>query len=328
MITRVNNVMIANADCPASYSTAEALNKGEIALFDENRNIIANEDAAIKANKVYVGICNGTMKVVNPTSGALEDKKQIEFSTQMQKNTFISSVLTEYEAPVQEKIEFNLASAQIVTGHRYVLRIVYKDMFEAPGQFTHTYEVIAASETAQDLCDAFGKAINKHANKRVSVDTSSNKIVLTALEKDDNEGVHSLNEYSIVSMEASLYVTIPGALLSNIPEAVSGVTMTKTAGKPGKGYWKQVRDMEYRNMGYKGMVFTDSYPVIEQERKVDSTLTYDCLIVENDNKYLSPDNQYVKDTPNTVSVFCKAGSLKASQFMKNLNAFITGKAAE
>lgn len=327
MITRVNNVMIANAGCPESYSTAEDLNKGEIALFDENRNIIANETDAIKANKVYVGICNGTMKVVNPTSGALEDKKQIEFSTQMQKGTFISSVLTKYEAPVQEKVEFNLTNAKIVVGHRYVLRIVYKDMFEAPGQFTHTYEVIATSDTAQDLCNAFGKAINKHVNKRVSVATSGDKIVLTALEKDDNEGVHSLNEYSIVSMNASLYVTIPGALLSNIPAQIPGVTMNKTAGKPGKGYWKQVRDMEYRNMGYKGMVFIDAYPVIEQERKVDPTLTYDCLIVENDNKYLSPDNQYVKDTPNTVSVFCKAGSLEASKFMKNLKAFITGKTA-
>lgn len=324
MITRVNNVLIANAACPASYSNVDALNVGEVALFDEKKALIADEAAAIKATSVCVGVCTGTMKVINPTSGALEDKKQIEYSNEIQKDSILNSLIQEYKAPVQEKVELNLAGATIVTGHRYVLRIVYKDMYEAPGQFTHTYETIATSETPQDLCDAFGKIINRHLNKRVSVVTTGNKIALTALEKDDNEGVNSINEYSIVSMEVSLYTTIPGALLSNIPESVPGVTVTKTAGDPGKGYWKQVRDREMRNMGYKGHIFTDAYPVIEPDRKVSASNTYDYMIVENDNKYLSPDNQYVKKTPLTTELYVKAGSLKASQFAKNITAFQTG----
>lgn len=324
MITRVNNVLIANAACPTSYSNVDALNVGEVALFDEKKALIADEAAAIKATSVCVGVCTGTMKVINPTSGALEDKKQIEYSNEIQKDSILNSLIQEYKAPVQEKVELNLAGATIVTGHRYVLRIVYKDMYEAPGQFTHTYETIATSETPQDLCDAFGKIINRHLNKRVSVVTTGNKIVLTALEKDDNEGVNSINEYSIVSMEVSLYTTIPGALLSNIPESVPGVTVTKTAGNPGKGYWKQVRDREMRNMGYKGHIFTDAYPVIESDRKVSASNTYDYMIVENDNKYLSPDNQYVKKTPLTTELYVKAGSLKNSQFAKNITAFQTG----
>ncbi len=127
------------------------------------------------------------------------------------------------------------------------------------------------------------------------------------MEKDDNEGVNSLNEYSVVCMEATLYVTIPGALLSNIPEQVAGAVITKTAGNPGKGYWKQVRDAELRNMGYKGQVYSGAYPTIEQARKVTEGATYDYLTMKNDNLYLSPDNQYIKTTP--------------------LEAFITGEAA-
>lgn len=328
MITRVSTVLIANAACPASYTDNEALNVGEVALFDENRKMLANQDAALKANSVYVGVCVGTMKVVNPSSGALEDKKNIVFSNEIQKGSVLSSVLTEYVAPVEEVIEIDLNSATIVAGHRYVLRIVYKDMYEAPGQFTHTYEVIAKTTEAQDLCDAFAKAINKHENRRVSVVGSSKKIKLTALAKDDNEGVHSLNEYSVVSMEASLYETIPGALLSNVPTAVAGATITKTAGKAGIGFWKQVRDAELRAMGYKGHVFTGAYPSVEQERMVNPANTYDSLIIENDNNYLSCDNQYVKSTPLTTELYVKASTLKTSVFYKSLESFITGVKVE
>lgn len=326
MITRVDNVMIASAACPTSYSTADALNVGQVALFDENKKILANGDAAVTAKSVYVGICKGTMKVANPKTGALENKKQIEFSNEIQKSNCINSVLQAYAAPVQEKIEFNMAAATIVIGHRYVLRIVYKDLYEDPGQFTHTYEVIAKTTTPQDLCDAFAKQINAHANRRVTVTSLLNKLTLTAMEKDDNEGVYSINEYSVVSMEASIYVTIPGALLSNVPENVPGMVMTKTAGNPGKGYWKQVRDREMRCMGYKGHVFTDAYPVIEQKRNVKEGETYDYLIIENDNAYLSNDNQYVKTTPLMTELYVKSGSLSTSQFYKNVQSFISGKA--
>jgi hypothetical protein len=231
----------------------------------------------------------------------------------------------DYEAPVEEKIEIDLTSAKPVIGHRYVLRIVYKDMYEAPGQFTHTYETVATTETADDLGNALLKKINKHVNRRVSATFASHKLTLTALPKDDNEGVYSLNEYSVVSMEASLYVTIPGALLSNVPEAVPGATITKTAGKPGKGYWKQVRDMEVRMLGYKGHVFTDAYPIIEPKRNVTEGAKYDYITIENDNLYLSPDNQYIKTTPLTTELYVEeAANLSASQFVKNLKAFITG----
>lgn len=324
MITRVSKVLIANAACPASYTTNEALNAGEVALFDENKNILKTGTDAVAAGTVYVGICKGQMDVINPETGAIDKKKQIEFSAPIQKNETVSCVLQEHVAPVQEKIEFNLASAAIVIGHRYVLRIVYKDMFEAPGQFTHTYEVEAKSETAQDLCNAFAKAINAHKNRRVSVSGESNKITLTALEKTDNEGVESLNEYSVVNMDATLYYTIPGALLSNTPSAIPGVTKTVTPGTAGKGHWKQVRDRELRCMGYKGHVFTGAYPSIEQKRNVVEGAEYDYMTIENDNSYLSPDNQYVKRTPLTTELYVKKGSLKNSQFKKNLESFISG----
>lgn len=323
MITRVDSVMIGKK-CPASYTIVDALNAGEVALFDENRALIKDQDDALKASTIYVGVCTGDMTVTMP-DGTSSTKKVVEYSNAIQKASKPSYVMGDYKAPVAEKIEIDLTSVKPVIGHRYVLRIVYKDLYEAPGQFTHTYATVATSEAANDLGNALLKKINKHANRRVTAAFANHKLTLTAMPKDDNEGVYSLNEYSVVSMEASLYVTIPGALLSNVPEAVAGATIKKTAGHPGKGFWKQVRDMEVRMLGYKGHVFTDAYPIIEPKRFVTEGATYDYFTIENDNLYLSPDNQYIKTTPLTTEVYVEhAEENKTSVFAKALDSFITG----
>lgn len=324
MITRVDTVLIGK-NCPASYTTADALAAGDVAMFDQDRKIIKTAADAVKASALYIGVAQDKVTVTKP-DGTTEQKANIEFSNAIQKDSKPSAVIGTYVAPVQEKIVITLTNATIVAGNRYVLRIVYKDMFEDPGQFTHTYEVFAESATAADLATAIVKKINKHANRRVQASASAAVITLTAMEKDDNEGVYSINEYSVVSMDASLYETIPGALLSNYPKAVAGATIVKTPGNPGKGYWKQVRDREARQMGYKGHVFTGAYPEVEQVRKVVAGDTYDYATIENDNLYLSNDNQYIKTTPILTELYVKAGTLNNSVLAKGLQAFISGVA--
>lgn len=323
MITHVDTVLIGKT-CPPSYNTVGELAPGDVALFDENKSVIKDEASAVKASTVYIGVAGDNMTITLP-NGTSATKRSVEYSNAIQKASKPSYVIGNYVAPVQGKIEIDLTKATVVIGHRYVLRIVYKDMYEAPGQFTHTYEAIATTQVANDLGNALLKKINKHANRRVNAAFENHKLTLTALPKDDNEGVYSLNEYSVVSMEASLYVTIPGALLSNVPEAVPGATINKTAGNPGKGYWKQVRDMEVRMLGYKGHVFTDAYPIIEPKRNVTEGASYNYITIENDNLYLSPDNQYIKTTPLTTELYVEASAdLSSSPFVKYLKAFITG----
>lgn len=262
------------------------------------------------------------MNVTMPV-GSVAQIANIDFSNEIQKAPKPSAVIGRYVAPVEEKIVITLTDATIIAGNRYVLRIVYKDMYEAAWQFTHTYEVYAETTTPADLVNALLKKINAHKNRRVQASASDAVLTLTAMPKDDNEGVYSLNEYSVVSMEASLYETIPGALLANQPKAVVGAKIEKTAGNPGKGYWKQVRDAEVRNMGYKGHVFTGAYPIVEQARKVVEGAEYDYAIIENDNLYLSNDNQYIKTTPLTTEVYCP--SLVDSIVDKGIRSFIAGK---
>lgn len=321
MIQHVNTVLIGKT-LPSAYTTADALTAGDVALFDQNRAIIKTAADAAKATSLYIGVAQNKVKVTMP-NGSVADKANIKFGNEIQKNSNPSAVIGEYVAPVQDKIVITLTDATIIAGHRYVLRIVYKDMYEAPGQFTHTYEVFAANTTAADLADAIVKKINKHANRRVNASASAAVITLTAMEKDDNNGVYSLNEYSVVDMEASLYVTIPGAILSNQPDAIPGAKIVKTPGNPGKGYWKQVRDAEVRYMGYQGHVFTGAYPEVVQDRMVEQDATYDYITVENDNKYLSNDNQYIKTTPLTTELYVKHSTGFASSIVaKGIENFI------
>lgn len=328
MITRVGTVLIGK-NCPTFYTTADALAAGDVAMFDQDRKIIKTAAEAVKASTLYIGVAQDKVTVTKP-DGSTEQKANIEFSNAIQKDSNPSAVIGEYEAPVQEKVVITLTSATITAGNRYVLRIVYKDMYEDPGQFTHTYEVFAESNDATALAKAIVNKINKHANRRISASNSAAVITLTAMEKDDNEGVYSINEYSVVSMEVSLYETIPGALLSNFPKAVAGATIVKTAGKAGKGYWKQVRDREARQMGYKGHVFTGTYPEVEQARKVVAGDTYDYATIENDNLYLSNDNQYIKTTPILTELYVKKGTTKLAETVlgKGIKSFITGTAVE
>lgn len=321
MITSVHTVLIGKK-CPVGYTTVDDLNAGEVALFDQNKVILKTAAEAVKASSLYVGVAGEKINVTMP-GGNVAQKANIEFSNEIQKSSKPSAVIGRHVNPTQDEVVINLTGATIVAGHRYVLRVLYKDIEANNFQFTHTYEVYAESNEAQKLAGAFVKKINAHKNRRIQAKNTAAVLTLTAMVKDDNEGVYSLNEYSVVDMEVSLYHTVPGALLANQPEAVSGATIAKTPGNPGKGFWKQVRDAEVRYMGYKGHVFTGAYPEVEQARKVVEGTSYDYAVIENDNLYLSNDNQYIKTTPLTTEVYCP--NMVDSIVGKGIQSFIKGE---
>lgn len=301
MITSVDTVLIGKK---VNIAEPNALAIGDITVVDQNMKAAT---APANASALYIGVCTGKEEITLP-NGTVSEVSIMKYSDKIQKQSKPSYVASAYEAPENAKIEIDLSAAEIVNGHRYVLRVLYKDIEAANFQFTHTYEVITTSEVADDLGNAMLKQINNHPNRRVNATYAGSKLTLTAKDKNWDNAVDSLAEYSIVSMDATLYVTIPGALLSNQPEKVSGAVITKTEGKPGKGFWKQVRDLELRAMGYDGHVFTGAYPSIEQERMVTKGAQYNYVTIENDNLYLSADNQYIKTTPLRANVFCEGAT--------------------
>lgn len=290
MITRVNHVLIGKKANTTAANTNE-LAVGDIAVFDQDMKITDGT----YADKLYIGVCidkDGETSIM-------------KYSSPIQLLAGAKYTSGNYVAPTQEKIVVDVTAAKITIGHRYILRILYRDIEPATIQFTHTYECTATTENAEDLASTLAAKINKHTNRRVNAVAEAGVITLTAMEKTDNEGVNSINRYSVVSMDVSLYTTVPGALLANQPELVTGVNIDKTPGNPGKGYWKQVRDAEYSAMGYAGHVFTGAYPSMEQERMVTKNAQYNYITIEWDNLYVSSDNQYIKTTPLTAEIYCE-----------------------
>lgn len=298
MFTKPSQVIIGKK---VNIADTASLAVGDITVVDENMKAAS---APADASALYIGVCTGKEEITLP-NGTTSEVSIMKWSDRIQKASKPSYATGDFEEPTNAKIEIDLSAAELVVGHRYVLRILYKDMNIANFQFTHTYEHVAATELVDDLGNALLKQINKHANRRVNATYAGSKLTLTAKDKNYDNAVDSLDEYSIVSMDASLYVTIPGALLSNQPEKVSGAVITKTEGSAGKGFWKQVRDAEARAMGYSGHVFTGAYPSVEQDRMVTKDAEYNYVTIENDNLYLSPDNQYIKTTPVLTEVYCE-----------------------
>lgn len=301
MITKVDKVIIGKK---VNIADPNALTIGDITVVDQNMKAAT---APANASALYIGVCTGKEEITLP-NGTVSEVSVMKYSDKIQKESNLSYTASNYEAPSAAKIEINLSGAEIVAGHRYVLRVLYKDIEAANSQFTHTYEVIASSDAIDDLGNALLKQINNHPNRRVNATYTDSKLTLTAKDKNYDNSVESLDEYSIVSMAASLYVTVPGALLSNQPEKVSGAVITNTEGKPGKGFWKQVRDLEVRAMGYTGHVFAGAYPSVEQARMTTKDAEYNYVTIENDNLYLSADNQYIKTTPLRANVFCEGAT--------------------
>lgn len=298
MFTKPSQVIIGKK---VNIANIASLSVGDITVVDENMKAAT---APADASALYIGVCTGKESITLP-NGNVSEVSIVKWSDRIQKASKPSYTTGAFEAPTNAKIEINLADAELVIGHRYVLRVLYKDMNIANFQFTHTYEHVATTEAVDDLGNALLKAINKHPNRRVNATYAGSVLTLTAKDKNYDDSVEALDEYSIVSMDAALYETIPGALLNNQPEKVAGVVITKTEGNPGKGFWKQVRDVELRAMGYKGHVFTGAYPSIEQARMVTKNAQYNYVTIENDNLYLSPDNQYIKTTPVLTEIYCE-----------------------
>lgn len=308
MLNHVNTVLIGS-NCPASYTNADALSAGDVALFDENKKILTSDGAAALASAIYIGVCKGSEAVTDNT-GSLVTKKIIAYSNKVEKGSSPRMEFNDYVAAAEDIISFNLASVVPVVGYRYVVRVIYNDIYEHPGQFTHTYEVIAKTTTPADLVTAFKAKINKHTNRRVNAtNVVATTLVITAMTKTDNGGLDSLNYYSQVSMEATMYAQDTTSLLLNQPKAIPSLTITKTQGTPGNGNAKIIRDRENAALGYKGIINRMYWPVIKPTLSVDLAATYDELVIENDNHYLSNDNQYTKNTPIATELYVNAGEI-------------------
>lgn len=322
MLQHVNKVLIAKT-APVSYTDVNGLADGDIALFDENKVIVTSATEAASATALYIGVCVGKEDVYDQ-KGTKSTKSVINYSMPIQKGSKPSMVFTKFVAKAEDEVVIIATNVTPEVGHRYVLRIVYNDIHEAPGQFTHTYEVIAKTTNVADLITSFKNKINSHKQARVVATSDTTVLTLTAKEIPYNQGITLNAGYCQVSMDVFMWKTIPSGLLSNVMYPISNLTITKTQGTPGHGNAYIVRDRENWNLGYEGIQYRANaiYPYIAPEFRSDLSAEYDTLTLEWDNLYLSNDNQYIKTTPLSVEIYVNKDKISNSIFETALKEFV------
>ncbi len=230
-------------------------------------------------------------------------------------------------------------------GKEFVVRIVYKDIYGHPGQFTQTYRVngdsivpAGATVSANDLAAAMAAAINRpdeysirqEAIARVAAAVTADTVTLTAMERNDVTGVYSINEYAQVNFEVTSWVSIENDKLNNVytPIGVFGgvVSNNVTTPKPGKGNYMLVRDREKLGVAYKGGLNAKAWPAQFNSTNwhtftTDAASTYNSLTIISQADYMS-DNRFPRHTQYVTELYIKTGATGIDTATTVLNAFI------
>ena len=304
MLQKVNTVFVGKN----VNTTGATLVKGDIVLVNASTGApMAIADLAPVAGEAGVpAIQLGYVK----STGSTDADANIVKTQTISRGKVVNVKNTDYVAKTEAVATLDWTAVTFVEGYRYVIRIIYKDLYEHPGQFTHTYELIYnGTDTVDQFGAKFKAIINKHAGRRVNAEYTEGTDILTLTAKviDGPEaGIatkEAITPYSQVAMTVVAYYTNPSTLLGNSYEAINGLVIVNTPSKPGKGNPFIVRDREQAALGYKGITYRTTWPVIKPELNVDLTKTYDELVVEFDKEYQSPDNQYVKNTGIAAEVY-------------------------
>lgn len=267
-------------------------NVGDLQFFDENKQPVAMATAlATTAKSFYVGV-------------KVNDDNEFYMSDRITRDKIEAVTAEDYRGytPSYATVTFDTP----VAGQRYVLRIAYRDVIEMPIQFTQSFEVWAkAGDTATTLATKFTNAINSTTtsagrNARVTASDASGVLTLTAKDITIDNKVDTLYEFHAIEIED---VT----LTTNGDPAFTAKTVN--AADFGSGYWKIVRDIEKRNLGYQGSMFfnIDKWMPFTGTQMVEKGEQYDTVEILYNNDYRSADNQFVKSTPLHTTIFIKSG---------------------
>jgi len=304
---RVNKVIVGadiarteNLDISASAS--RNLAEGEVFVTDKYGSLLSSGSTISDSDTIYVGIGTGeTYDVTLPDGTAVNDLRRIKWSAPIEGKAVKGyRAIAGDSSATESKATIDIDSATSfapVVDEEYVVRIVYKEVSEHPGQFVQEYRVVADSTTPSDLTDAFVLKINKDKEARVTAENSGGDLVITG--KDvSNDDLNAIDEYRQVNFEIFL-----------ASDNFEDVTITYNQDPhPGNGNPKLVRDKEKLSLGYEGVTNKTHFPVIDPDRMTNMDKWYDSIIIEHDKLYIAADNEYEKEAPLRTEIYIPTGA--------------------
>ena len=331
MLNRVFSVNISKNIARTSTTTFANIKEGEIVVCDKNKQIINTTGNAVVSttNSIYIGVGTADTYTVTNSAGTTTTYRKVKFSAPIY-GAHIKSVTSGAYAAAAEKVAKITATFTPVSGSEYVLRVIYRDIFEHPGQFTHTYRVIAKStDTSTTIMAALATKINSEKKSRISAVASSNTITLTGSVIVNPMPLDPIDDYRqvdfVVTPFSNNFGTVTTLYNTNSTDAS---TLGVSVFTRGTGTYALVRDREKYSMPYRGITNQREWPIIKPTYTADSAATYNKICIESNVPYTSPDMGYDKVTGVTTEIYLANGltsgtnANQITDFMAKLNSYI------
>lgn len=305
--TRVNNVLIGKdiartEDLDISYTSSQNLAEGEVFVADKNKQLLSADDTVSDSDIIYIGVgTSETFDYTDPSGSEVTGIRKIKWSTPIH-GKYVKNYngLSGDSSATEQKATIDIDGATNFSpesGEEYVIRVVFTDVSEHPGQFVQDYRVVADSTTPSDLTDAFVKRINEMTPSRVTATNDSDDLVIEGKDVSPSDK-DAIDEYRQVNFEVFLY--------SDNFDDVS-VTYNEDP-HPGNGNPKLVRDKEKHTLGYEGVTNTTCFPVIKPELMVDMGEWYDAIVIEHESPYEPSNLINNKTSPLTTEIYIPTGA--------------------
>lgn len=336
MLNRVTNVLIgkdisrdAQVVAGAQLDTimkSTGLADGEIVVLDKNKTVLTPGATVSDSDTIYiVQATTETFDYTNKAGTAVTGNRIIRMYGPIVGAKVKSYKGEAHTVKAEKTATVDITGMTPVVGTEYIVRIVYKDINEHPGQFTQTYRYVSTTATLDTFGAAIAAKINAHKGRRVDATytTGTDALLLTAREIPECcTALTDLDRFSMVDFDVYfVYVNSSGVWTT---WSSTSTTVTYTGPTKGSGNWEQIRDLENDALSYIGPSNQTKFPVIKPVHETVVDETYDMLVIEHDNPYQSPDNQYVKDAKQTtvIAIPNTASSNQMDSVLAQLNPWM------
>ena len=182
---------------------------GEVVVLDKNFCVLAPGKTIADTDIIY--ICQGTgdtFTYSNELGTGVSATRKLKFSDPIEGAKVRKYVGTAYAAASEQIDTWTLTGIVPVVGTEYLVRIVYKDMNEHPGQFTQTYRITATDALLATWVVAMNAKINAHTGRRVdSTTNTTTTLVLTGKHIPEcTTGTTDIESFRMVEFESFILI--------------------------------------------------------------------------------------------------------------------------
>lgn len=306
--------------------------EGEIFVLDKNKNVLTAGMTAADSDTIYIAEVTGITQTYANEAGTSISSKKVLMSDPIKAADVINYNGRTYVAKAEETAVFTLIGT--TAGRETIVRIVYKDMKEHPGQFTQSYRFFESGVAATDAT-ALAKLINNDSRSRVTATPSTAQITLTAKAIPGcTTALTDIDKFSMVNFEVFIYY-IDTASVKPYGQRVD-YNLTITYGNTadlsgtnskscnyGSGNWEQVRDAEkYVIANQFGPTNFTHFPVIVPTFRTVKSTTYNTINIDSNISFLTPDNGYNKKAKVSTKLFLPVSASQTANILAALNPWM------